>query len=299
MADLQGMLTLDVEDWEHANFAQLHGRHAELTASVRRRRYAIDANTDRWIELLAHAGAVSTCFVLGEFAERYPAAVKRLAAAGHELASHGATHERVDGMQRLEFREFLKRGVGIVGDLAGQRPLGFRAPSWSGAGPAWFCDELREQGLRYDSSVFPAGTPMFGARGVPLGCYWERGILRVPATVLRLGPVRLPLANGAFFRLAPLACLRRGLLRAARDGLPAMIVLHPRELDPRHPRLPLRGWNGVVHYARLLTTEPKLRALLGILRWRSIRQALAATLALQGERAPVAAASADTGDMRG
>src|SRR5437762_155543 len=88
-------LTLDVEDWEHANFEQLRGREAEIATAVRARGYAMDANVDRWIAILAEAGASSTCFVLGEFAQRYPAAVRRLAAAGHEIASHGATHDLV------------------------------------------------------------------------------------------------------------------------------------------------------------------------------------------------------------
>src|SRR5689334_18136226 len=106
----QGMLTLDVEDWEHANFAQLEGKEAAIAVTVRERRYAMDANTDRWIELLGRRGAKSTCFVLGEFASRYPEAVRRLAAAGHEIASHGSTHDLVYKMTREGFREFLKKG---------------------------------------------------------------------------------------------------------------------------------------------------------------------------------------------
>src|SRR5437762_10874141 len=98
-------LTFDVEDWEHANFQQLRGREAEIAASADARRYAMDANVDRWIQILAETGATSTCFVLGEFAQRYPASVRRLAAAGHEIASHGATHDLVYDMTREQFRE--------------------------------------------------------------------------------------------------------------------------------------------------------------------------------------------------
>src|SRR2546425_160084 len=94
-ADAAATLTLDVEDWEHANFSQLRGKEDEVAASVRERRYGMDRNTDLWIELLGRAGATSTCFVLGQFAERYPDAVRRLARAGHEIASHGATHDLI------------------------------------------------------------------------------------------------------------------------------------------------------------------------------------------------------------
>lgn len=269
----QGILTLDVEDWEHANFSQLDGKHAEIAARVKGRAYAMEANTDRWLALLGEHQAKSTCFVLGEFARRYPQAVKRLAQAGHEIASHGDTHDLVYTMSREKFREFLKRGLGEVGGLLGHAPAGFRAPSWSvdRERTPWFCEELEAQGLRYDSSEFPVRTPLFGQKGASLKLHWEGRILRVPVTVLTAGPVRAPFASGAFFRLSPLALLRFGLKRAVKQGLPAMVVLHPRELDTDHPRLPLHGWESKVHYARLGSTIPKLTALLREFEWRSIQ----------------------------
>src|SRR4051794_32310586 len=92
---IQGMLTLDVEDWEHANFHQLKGQEEKIQSEVKARAYAMDANTDRWIEILSRYQAKSTCFVLGEFATRYPHAVRKLAMAGHEIASHGSTHDLI------------------------------------------------------------------------------------------------------------------------------------------------------------------------------------------------------------
>jgi polysaccharide deacetylase family protein (PEP-CTERM system associated) len=272
-ASLPALLTFDVEDWEHANFSQLRGHEAEIATSVRARGYAMDANTDRWIEILAEAGATSTCFVLGEFAQRYPAAVRRLADAGHEIAAHGATHDLIYQMTREQFRDFLRRSLGTVGELTGQPPLGFRAPSWSvDARTPWFCAELAAQGVRYDSSLFPVRTPLYGDAGAALQPHRVDGVLRIPVTVLALGPLRVPFASGAFFRLCPLPVITFGLARAARAGLPAMAVLHPRELDPQHPRLPLRGWEAAVHYARLKSTIPKLRAILRRFRWKAIKE---------------------------
>jgi polysaccharide deacetylase family protein (PEP-CTERM system associated) len=268
----RGILTLDVEDWEHANFSQLRGLQDEIARSVRERAYAMEANTDHWIALLAERGARSTCFVLGEFARRYPAAVQRLAAAGHEIASHGDTHDLIYDRTRARFREYLKRGLGELAALVGRMPTGFRAPSWSvdRTRTPWFCDELQAQGIRYDSSEFPLRTPLYGQSGAPLSPYWQGKLLRLPVTILTAGPLRVPFASGAFFRLAPLQLIRFGLKRAIAQGLPAMLVLHPRELDPSHPRLPLQGWEAQVHYARLETTEPKLTSLLRDFEWRSI-----------------------------
>lgn len=267
-----GMLTLDVEDWEHANFAQVEGREIEFAQTQKDRNYAMDANTDRWIEILAASQAQSTCFVLGEFALRYPAAVKRLAQAGHEIASHGPTHDLIYKMSQTRFREFLKAGMGILGDLLGSAPIGFRAPSWSvDERTPWFCEELKAQGLKYDSSEFPIRTPLFGQKGASLVPHVQSGIFRVPVTVLTVGPARFPFASGAFFRLAPLPLIRFGLKQAYRQDRPVMIVLHPRELDPAHPRLPLQGWEASVHYARLDSTVPKLQAVLNDYQWLSIQ----------------------------
>lgn len=276
-----GLLTFDVEDWEHANFAQLSGARERIASDVRARKYRMDANTDRWISLLGAAGAKSTCFVLGEFARRYPEAVKRLSDAGHEIASHGATHDLVYEMEQARFRDFLRRGLEEVADVTGKAPHGFRAPSWSvdSRRTPWLCEELEAQGLRYDSSLFPVRTPLFGQGDSPLRPYWEGRVLRIPVSVLSIAGFRLPFSSGAFFRLAPLPLIRFGLARSASRSEPVMIVLHPRELDPEHPRLPLGGWESRVHYARLSTTVPKLESLLPLYRWPTISEAFSGTLA--------------------
>lgn len=269
---VRATLTLDVEDWEDANYPQLRGYEASIAASVRERRYAMDANTDRWIEILGRAGATSTCFVLGSFAERYPDAVRRLARAGHEIATHGSTHALVYEMPRAGFREFLRRGIEALGAVTGEPPLGFRAPSWSvDRNTPWLAEELLAAGLRYDASVFPVRTRLFGNAALPLGARREGGLLRIPLTVATIAGRRVPLAGGVF-RVMPRAFLHWSLRQAARRGRPLMIVLHPRELDPDHPRLPLQGWTYRAHYAGLRRTVPKLESLLARWTWRSIRE---------------------------
>jgi polysaccharide deacetylase family protein (PEP-CTERM system associated) len=290
---VRATLTLDVEDWEHANYPQLRGREAVIAASVREARYAMDASTDRWIEILGRAGARSTCFVLGEFAQRYPDAVRRLARAGHEMATHGATHALVYEMARAGFREWLRRGIGVLGEVTGEAPLGFRAPSWSvDRNTPWLVEELLAAGLRYDASVFPVQTALFGNEALPLEAYRETsasatpivsapspspgpepagsGLLRIPLTVATVAGHRVPMASGVF-RVMPRAFLHWSFRQAARSGRPVMIVLHPRELDPAHPRLPLTGWARRAHYAGLRSVVPKLESLLGSWAWGSIR----------------------------
>jgi polysaccharide deacetylase family protein (PEP-CTERM system associated) len=212
---------------------------------------------------------------LGEFARRYPAAVKKLAARGHEIACHGMTHDLIYEMPQTAFREYLKTALGTLGELTGKTPIGFRAPSWSvDRRTPWFCEELERAGIRYDSSEFPIKTPLFGDGNSPTRPYLSGKLLRIPVTVIELGGARIPFSSGAFFRLAPLWMIRFGFKHALRAGKPAMAVLHPRELDPGHPRLPLTGWESRVHYARLETTVPKLEAILKSMKWTSIAEQL-------------------------
>ena len=236
---ITGMLTFDVEDWDHANFRQLDDQTPFIRNEVRLKRYPMEKNVELWLELLEKHGAKSTCFILGEFAQRFPKAVRDIDAAGHEIASHCYGHDLIYEMEREEFREQLKRSLGVLGELTGKQPVGFRAPSWS-VDPdrtPWYLDELEEQGVRYDSSEFPMRTHLYGNANAPLREYQVGGIKRVPVTILSLGSFRIPFASGAFFRLVPLKMIRYGLKRAARQDLPVMLVLHPRELDPDHPRL--------------------------------------------------------------
>lgn len=267
------VLTFDVEDWEHANYPELESRPEAVRESVKARAYRMDRNVETWIETLRAGNSTSTCFVLGEFAERYPHAVKKLHAAGHEIASHNHDHRLVHRLTQAEFRESLKRSLGVLGDLVGKRPRGFRAPSWSAdARTPWFCDELRAAGIDYDSSAFPVKTPLFGDPRANVRAWRENGLLRIPASVIELGGARLPFSSGAFFRLAPLNVIRWGLAQAKNGGRPVMVVLHPRELDPDHPRLPLAGWKRWIHYANLGSTLPKLEAILPLYRWRAIEE---------------------------
>jgi polysaccharide deacetylase family protein (PEP-CTERM system associated) len=267
---IHGILTLDVEDWDHANFSQLEYKRERISLSVRQQKYLMDSNVDLWMRTLEEFGAKSTCFVLGEFARRFPQSIRRLAEAGHEIASHGATHDLVYKMSQTQFREFLKKSLGPLGDLTGKVPLGFRAPCWSvDERTPWLCEELEAQKIYYDASLLPIQSPLKWKRS-PLRPFWEGKVFRIPASTLNLGPVRVPLANGAFFRLLPLHIIRYGFRRAALRHQPLMIVLHPREIDPLHPRLPLWGWEKMIHYSNLNQTLPKLRKLLAEIRWTNI-----------------------------
>lgn len=260
-------LSLDVEDWEHANFAELTPQREQIQAQVRDLRFPMDQAVRRWIEICAQHQVRSTCFVLGEFARRFPDVIRELARAGHEIASHGDTHDLVREMSHDQFREFLKRSIGTLQDLTGQPVKGFRAPSWSVPPQPqgrWVYEVLAECGIVYDSSVFSISTPLYGDPRAPLKPDQIVGVTRLPVGLL---PGRLPFSTGAFFRITPAWLQTWGLSRCARLGQIPQVVLHPRELAPEHPRLPLRGWKRAIHYAALSRVQPRLESLLPRFSW--------------------------------
>jgi len=265
--------TVDVEE---------HFQVLALAPYVRRERWEsldsrVAANVDRLIELLSRHGATGTFFTLGWVAERQPAMVKAIAAAGHEIASHGYDHRRVTEQTAAEFRESVRRTKRVLEDLTGAPCFGFRAPSYSiVAGGEWALDVLLEEGYRYDSSLFPVRRPGYGFAGGQRDPHWiRRGagqLLEVPPATLRRLGMNLPAAGGAYFRLLPYALVRAALRDAEQRGVPATFYVHPWEYDAAQPRFAVPPLTRVRHYGGLARMWGRLERLLEDFRFTSIAE---------------------------
>src|SRR4051794_28935283 len=152
-------MTNDVEDYFHVSaFAGGVRPHPWDTYASR-----VEANTDRLLAMFAEAGVRGTFFVLGWVAERHPALVRRIAHAGHEIASHSYAHRLVFELDAESFRADLRRAKRIIEDLTGRPVRGFRAPSYSVTEQSlWALDVLIEEGYSYDASVFPILHDRYG-----------------------------------------------------------------------------------------------------------------------------------------
>jgi polysaccharide deacetylase family protein (PEP-CTERM system associated) len=221
----------------------------------------------RILEILAAAEARGTFFVLGAVAERHPHLVGEIAAGGHEIATHGHSHELVYKQSPRVFREELRRSIGVLEDLGQQPVLGYRAPFFSITDASlWALDVLAEEGIRYDSSIFPVRNPRYGIVGAPR---WPHSIETAGGAV-REFPIstwdvrgrRIPIAGGAYFRIWPYRVTKRGFGAINREGRPAVFYLHPWEVDPEHPRIPLPRRIGITHYVNLKATSRRLERLL-------------------------------------
>lgn len=225
-------LTVDVEDWRQSTL--------DPGSPVGER---VEPQTRRLLDLLAEVGARASFFVQGPVATRHPALVRAIRGAGHELGTHGWSHRPLQILGPGRFRDELDRAVAVLEDLTGEAVLSHRAADFSlDRRTPWAWEALAARGIRYDSSVFPVRTPRYGDSGAPLGP-WRApcGVLELPPAVAALGPWRIPVAGGGWMRLAPWAWTVWGLGRVLAEGRPAVLYVHPYELDPEEARREARS----------------------------------------------------------
>lgn len=260
-------LTIDVEDYFQVSAFAQHVRRSEWDSMECR----IEQNIERILALLADSNSTATFFTLGWIAERYPDLVRRIADAGHELASHGFGHQRASDQPRDVFLADIRLAKAILEDVAGREVRGYRAPSFSiGAANPWAFDAIAEAGYRYSSSIYPIRHDHYGAPDAPRFAHEVRpGLLELPVATVRMMSANWPAGGGGYFRLLPYALSRWSIRRInSRDRQPAMFYFHPWELDPDQPRVPGPGAKTRFrHYVNLRRTAPRLTRLLRDFRW--------------------------------
>ena len=278
-AEIVNALSIDVEDWFQVSAFAPHIDRADWDRLPCR----VERNVDRLLELLAGSQARATFFTLGWIAERYPQLVRRIHAAGHEVASHGYGHLRASEQSREQFRNDIRSARALLEDQAGAPVRGYRAPSFSiGRDNLWAFDELAEAGYRYSSSVYPVAHDHYGMPEAPRFPWQVReGLTEIPVTTARMAGRNWPAGGGGYFRLAPYAVSRWAIARVNReDRRPAIFYMHPWEIDPGQPRM-----NGVGlktrfrHYLNLERTERRLGRLLEDFRWGRVDQVFAPEMA--------------------
>ncbi len=266
--------TVDVEDYFHVSAFAKHIDRGSWDGYPSR----VVPNTQRILRLLETAHVQAIFFVLGWVAERHPGLVREIHQAGHEIASHSYWHKLVYEMTPEDFRADLRQSKAVLEDIIGEPVTAYRAPSFSITRKSlWALDILAEEGLQFDSSIFPIRHDRYGIPGAKTdvhqvatrhGPLWE-----LPPSTVRVAGVNLPVGGGGYFRLYPWAWTRRALERLNRQGRPFVFYVHPWEVDPQQPRLSC----GTVlsrfrHYVNLSATEGKLQRLMERFRFGPLSQ---------------------------
>jgi len=260
---VKSIFSIDVEDWFHildVPAAPDYSEWGNLPARVER-------GFAKLLDALSENRAKATCFFLGWVANRNPHLVREAVSRGHEIASHGFRHELVYTLERSKFGEDAAGSRKALEDIAGTAVAGYRAPGFSvTADVPWFFDELIRAGYTYDSSVFPAGRGHGGMNTDDLAPHWivrENGrIMEFPMTVAKVLGRRVCFFGGGYLRFFPYRLTRRMAASVAREGRPVIFYIHPRELDPGQPRLPMNALRRFKSYVNIGRTEQKISAVI-------------------------------------
>lgn len=257
------IFSIDVEDWYHILDVDSAPEIEQWdTLPVR-----VEANFRRLLDIMSERQVRATCFFVGHIAKRFPHLVREAAERGHEIASHSYEHRLVYTLTPEQFLEDASRSRKLLEDIAGAPVTGFRASGFSVTeGTPWFFEKLVEAGYGYDSSTFPATRGhggMKSGRLEPHRLQTPAGeLVEFPVTVTEVLGKRMCFFGGGYLRLFPLPLVRRMSHAVLDEGRPVIFYVHPREIDPDHPRLPMKLSRQFKTYVNLRTMEKKIRGLL-------------------------------------
>jgi len=258
---MQCIFSVDVEDWFHIlnlpstpDLPMWDG----LPSHVER-------DFLKLLDIFSEANARVTCFFLGWVARKFPSLVREAERRGHEIASHGYAHRLIYAMTAREFYEDAVKSKQVIEDAVGSEVIGYRSSGFSVTkSTPWFFDIPTEAGYRYDSSIFPAIRSHGGMTGVPYApyCLAPNGLIEFPITVATV--LRMPMCffGGGYLRLFPWSIIRAMTMRVLKEGRPVVFYIHPREIEPEHPRLPMNTYRQFKSYVNLKGTEAKVQHVL-------------------------------------
>jgi len=262
----QVILSFDVE--EHFRIEAASG----VAVDSRLRAHYCDrlqTSTQWLLDQLAAHDIRATFFVVGQIASHNAPLVRAIHEAGHEVASHGWDHQRVHNFTPAQFHDDIRQSKDVLEQIIGEAVVGYRAPTFSIVRQtAWALDVLAENGVRYDSSIYPVRHDRYGVPDAPRGPFRAGGfryeILELPPARLDLLGLKLPAGGGGYFRLFPLFLMEQALDQVRRGGEPpvAMLYFHPWEFDPAQARLPLKRLSRFRTYVGMARSRPRLSALL-------------------------------------
>ena len=273
-SSVENVLTIDIEDWFHIldidSIPSIQDWH-KLESTVTK-------NTQVILDLLNKYHTKGTFFVLGWVAEHFPDLVREIAKQGHEIGTHGYSHELIYNLTPNEFRRDVARSLDVLERITSRPILGYRAPGFSIANSSlWALDILVELGLQYDASIFPmnrnhGGLPGFSGDAVWLTTAEGNKILEIPVTPTTLFNKKVYLFGGGYFRLAPYAAIAAGIEQLNNQGKPALVYLHPREFDPQHPKLKMNPYRSFTSYVNLHKTHYKFERMIQDFKFNSIEK---------------------------
>lgn len=286
---MKNIMTVDLEDW----FSVEVLKNVITREQWEYQRSVVEENTYELLKVFSEYDIKATFFVLGWIADRYPALIKDVAAAGHEIACHSYAHRMVSSLTPEEFREDTKRALEAIFKACGQVPIGYRSPTWGvKSDMLWAFEILGELGFKYDSSIYRARHDIYGQFLARLKVFFIPLLSGVeitefsPSAVEVLFRRRISIGGGGWLRQLPYWFTKWGIRKLNRRCIPTMIYFHPWELDPDLPgknfihsdirrKIGMKAW--IKHYGNLITMETKIKKLLEDFDFTTIKEFIETT----------------------
>lgn len=236
---MKNIMTVDLEDWYmDTNFREWNLYEDRITTS-----------THTLLSILEKWNASATFFVICHIAEKFPELIKEIASKGHEIAIHGQNHQRLSLQTPDEFEKGLVYSLKIMKEIIHKKIIGYRAPYFSLTAETRWAIPIISRYFRYDSSIVPAKTPLYGIPNSPQFPYTisEDGgnsLLEFPIATYEVPLLkkRFPVAGGFYLRLFPYKANRFFIQSINKNNAPAVCYIHPWELDPHQPNLSSNKW---------------------------------------------------------
>jgi polysaccharide deacetylase family protein (PEP-CTERM system associated) len=229
---MKNALTFDVEDWLQSTYIK--------SAKVRD---IVIRQTLKVLQILSDTEIRATFFIQGLIAEAFPQVVKEIDSLGHEIGTHGYAHEFVFQQTPQAFRDDLRKSIVLLEDIVGEKIIGYRAPDFSIIERSlWALDILRQEGILYDSSIFPIKNRRYGIPNFKRFPHRisDSNIIEFPLSTLKVFGANLPVSGGGYFRLLPYAIIKYALKQINIEGMPFIVYMHPYEFDTNDLTYPLK-----------------------------------------------------------
>jgi len=240
----------------------------------------VEKTTQIILDLFDMYKVKATFFTLGFIAESHPHLIEKIISKGHEIASHSYYHTDLRKMNNQQFEDELKKSINILEKTSGEKILGFRAPYYSINKENFWVFDIMKKYLKYDSSIFPVRTPLYGIPEAPRFIYTiseknplehdsDGALIEIPPATMRL-PIlgNIPIAGGFHLRFLPIQLIRFGIRRLNNQKIPAVCYIHPHDLDPSKPKIEEYPWRA---YWGLKHAQKKFESLLKNFEFSSIR----------------------------
>ncbi|MFZ1527906.1 MAG: DUF3473 domain-containing protein [Ferruginibacter sp.] len=248
-------ISVDMEDWFHGIISYNNSR---LRQQDLENRFVF--STQNMLNFFSERKIKATFFVLGSLAEKAPGLIREIQSAGHEVASHGWSHQLVYNMTPSEFERDIDMAKKKLEDIVQEPVLGYRAPYFSITNRSlWAPSIIESVGYRYDSSISSFKNFIYGIKNTPRFYYFlSKNLLEIPPSCLNIAGFNIPWTGGLYFRVLPYFLIQNGIKKISKNGKGTMMYFHTADFDLNQPNAECSFLERFIHYAGLKSLPSKM-----------------------------------------